>query len=238
MAFQLVITLSEFLIFILIIEIAEYSDAKSIVVAHRKTTPLFGDGLIEAIPDATIETNVHDPAVDGVGGRAAILSDPVTVAIAASGGGPSNFVGRFGWKCQESTLLAFSGDAYLNEMGITNRYFTADIAPYTSGNQPASEAALVGAEPFGYSLATPDTPTKQLTPSTLQDLPVNLLLPESPTNKNDIARFTDFMELIAPPPPPPLPLSQQAMQGQNLAIARFPDGGGFHAARRMWPAFS
>jgi CxxC motif-containing protein (DUF1111 family) len=186
----------------------------STVVAHRKTTPIFGSGLIEAIPDATIEANVHNPAVDGVVGRAAILSDPVTVAIAASGVGPSNRVGRFGWKCQESTLLAFSGDAYLNEMGITNRFFTTDIAPYVFGNLPASEAALVAAEPFGYSLATPDTPTTQLTPTTLQDLPANPLLPESATNKDDIARFTDFMELIAPPPP--LPLSQQAMQGQNL----------------------
>jgi CxxC motif-containing protein (DUF1111 family) len=71
--------------------------------------------LIEAIPDATIEVNVHNPAVDGVTGRAAVLSDPVTTAIAASGVGPSNFVGRFGWKCQEATLLAFAGDAYLNK---------------------------------------------------------------------------------------------------------------------------
>jgi hypothetical protein len=43
---------------------------------------------------------------------------PVTTAIAASGVGPSNFVARFGWK---SALLAFSGNAYLNEIGITNR---------------------------------------------------------------------------------------------------------------------
>jgi CxxC motif-containing protein (DUF1111 family) len=186
----------------------------SVVVAHRKTTPLFGAGLIEAIPDATIEANVHNPAVDGVTGRAAILSDPITVAIAASGVGPSNFVGRFGWKCQEATLLAFSGDAYLNEMGITNRYFTTDVAPYAFGNQPASQAALVAAEPLGYSLATPETPTTQLTPTTLQDLPTNPLLAESSTNKDDIARFTDFMELIGPPPP--LPLSQQALEGQNL----------------------
>jgi CxxC motif-containing protein (DUF1111 family) len=186
----------------------------SIVVAHRKTTPLFGAGLIEAIPDATIEANVHNPAVDGVTGRAAVLSDPVTTAIAASGVGPSNFVGRFGWKCQESTLLAFSGDAYLNEMGITNRFFTTDLAPYTLGDQPANESALVAAEPLGYSLATPSTPTTQLTPTTLQDLPSNPLRAESPTNKDDVARFTDFMELIAPPPT--LPLSKQALQGQNL----------------------
>jgi CxxC motif-containing protein (DUF1111 family) len=30
-------------------------------------------------------------------------------------------VGRFGWKDQHASLLSFTGDAYLNEMGITNR---------------------------------------------------------------------------------------------------------------------
>jgi CxxC motif-containing protein (DUF1111 family) len=160
------------------------------IVAHRKATPLFGAGLIEAIPDATIEANVHTTPVDGVTGRAAVLSDAVTKAIG------TNFVGRFGWKCQESTVLAFAGDAYLNEMGITNRFFTTDLAP--DGN----EAALLAAEPAG------------ITPTTLQDLPTNPALPESPTNKDDIARFTDFMQLLAPPPT--VPLTAQAEEGQDL----------------------
>ena len=38
-------------------------------------------------------------------------------------------VGRFGWKAQQATLLAFSGDAYVNEMGITNRIFPFENAP-------------------------------------------------------------------------------------------------------------
>ena len=29
-------------------------------------------------------------------------------------------IGRFGWKNQQASLLSFAGDAYLNEMGITN----------------------------------------------------------------------------------------------------------------------
>src|SRR5262245_46129792 len=33
----------------------------------------------------------------------------------------NNRVGRFGWKSQHVSLLSFSSDAYLNEMGITNR---------------------------------------------------------------------------------------------------------------------
>jgi CxxC motif-containing protein (DUF1111 family) len=38
-------------------------------------------------------------------------------------------IGRFGWKAQQATLLSFSGDAYLNEMGITNRLFPVENAP-------------------------------------------------------------------------------------------------------------
>ena len=167
------------------------SDAN--VVASRKTTPTFGLGLIEAIPDAAIEANAHHPPVDGVTGRAAILTDSVTQLV----GG--NVVGRFGWKCQESTLLAFSADAELNEMGVTNRFFTTDLAP--GGNQ----ATLIQAEPNG------------MTPTTLQDLPANPALPESPTNKDDIARFTDFLQLNAPPPV--VPLTPQAQRGQALFAA-------------------
>lgn len=31
-------------------------------------------------------------------------------------------VGKFGWKDQDPTIFSFSGDAYLNEMGVTNRF--------------------------------------------------------------------------------------------------------------------
>ena len=31
-------------------------------------------------------------------------------------------VGRFGWKNQHASLLSFSADAYLNEIGITSRF--------------------------------------------------------------------------------------------------------------------
>ena len=38
-------------------------------------------------------------------------------------------IGRFGWKAQAATLLSFAGDAYLNEMGITNRLFPTENPP-------------------------------------------------------------------------------------------------------------
>ena len=36
--------------------------------------------------------------------------------------------GKFGWKDQDPTILSFSGDAYLNEMGVTNRLKPKDVS--------------------------------------------------------------------------------------------------------------
>lgn len=36
-------------------------------------------------------------------------------------------IGRFGWKDQHASLLSFSGDAYFNEMGITNTLFPDEV---------------------------------------------------------------------------------------------------------------
>jgi CxxC motif-containing protein (DUF1111 family) len=173
----------------------------AVLVAHRKTTPLFGMGLIEAIPDATIIANVHVHPIDGVIGQAAMLNDAVTNFIASTTG-PNNHVGRFGWKCQQASLLAFSADAYINEIGVTNRFFSTDIAPYALGVEPPNQALLAAAEPAG------------ITPTTLQDTPADPTQPESPTNKDDIDRFTDFMQLNAPPPT--VPLTNQAKFGQTV----------------------
>ena len=94
------------------------------VVAQRLATPLFGAGLIEAIPDEDILLAAQRPQPDGIHGRAAQVDD------VASG---KSRVGRFGWKAQQATLLSFAGDAYLNEMGVTSRLFPTENAP--NGNQ-------------------------------------------------------------------------------------------------------
>jgi CxxC motif-containing protein (DUF1111 family) len=91
------------------------------VIARRAPIPLFGAGLVEAIPDETIAAR-EDPGDadgDGISGRAARIED------VASG---QTRVGRFGWKAQHATLLAFSADAYRNEMGITNDLFREELA--------------------------------------------------------------------------------------------------------------
>jgi CxxC motif-containing protein (DUF1111 family) len=96
------------------------------VVARRVTTPVFGAGLIEAIPDSTIVAGTLAPKPDGIRGRVSVVTDVATGALR---------IGRFGWKAQHASLLAFSADAYANEMGITNRFFPAENAP--NGNTAA-----------------------------------------------------------------------------------------------------
>jgi CxxC motif-containing protein (DUF1111 family) len=91
------------------------------VFARRVPIPLFGAGLVEAIPDDAIVAleDPFDRNGDGVSGRAARVID------VASG---ERRVGRFGWKPQHATLLTFGADAYRNEMGITNDIFPRELA--------------------------------------------------------------------------------------------------------------
>jgi CxxC motif-containing protein (DUF1111 family) len=91
------------------------------VIARRMSIPLFGAGLVEAVPDETIAAleDPDDRDGDGISGRAARVFDLAT---------RRERVGRFGWKAQQATLLAFGADAYRNEMGITNDLFPDETA--------------------------------------------------------------------------------------------------------------
>ena len=91
------------------------------VISRRVPIPLFGAGLVEAIPDQALVAldDTDDRDRDGVSGRAAIVVDIAT---------GHRRVGRFGWKAQHATLLAFAADAYRNEMGITNDLFPDELA--------------------------------------------------------------------------------------------------------------
>ena len=102
--------------------------AEANVFARRVPIPLFGAGLVEAIPDETIRAleDPNDRDRDGVSGRAALVTDVAT---------KERRVGRFGWKSQHATLLAFGADAYRNEMGITNDLFPQEAAYGVSAAQ-------------------------------------------------------------------------------------------------------
>ncbi|HEX3032085.1 MAG TPA: di-heme oxidoredictase family protein [Bacillota bacterium] len=88
-------------------------------VARRRTTALFGLGLVDATADQTF-VNIAAAQPKAVRGR-------VNMVYNISKG--HNTVGKFGWKAQVPTLFQFAGDAYLNEMGITSPQFPKEIAP-------------------------------------------------------------------------------------------------------------
>lgn len=92
------------------------------IVAQRRTTPLFGLGFVDATPDATFVALAAQQAVrgDAVAGR-------VNMTDNVRAGGRT--VGRFGWKAQVPSLVQFTGDALLNEMGITNPDFPSENCP-------------------------------------------------------------------------------------------------------------
>lgn len=95
--------------------------AEANVIARRLPIPVFGAGLVEAIPDDAIAAleDPEDRDGDGISGRAARIIDIATNRPR---------IARFGWKAQQATLLGFSGDAYRNEMGITNELFPDEMA--------------------------------------------------------------------------------------------------------------
>jgi CxxC motif-containing protein (DUF1111 family) len=100
--------------------VAETVPPDATVVARRRTTPLFGLGLVDAVPDSALHSlAIHQP--EATRGMVSTVFNPDTKN--------PNTVGRFGWKAQVPTLHVFAGDAYLNEMGITNPSFPDENCP-------------------------------------------------------------------------------------------------------------
>ncbi|HEY8185078.1 MAG TPA: di-heme oxidoredictase family protein [Pyrinomonadaceae bacterium] len=94
-------------------DIVEHISTAETEKAFRIVTSAIGDGFVECIANGTLQNNV---AAQPSGQRGTLTAVPVTEA--------NNTLrnGRFGWKAQQASLLSFAGDAYLNEMGITNKF--------------------------------------------------------------------------------------------------------------------
>jgi len=98
------------------IEIQEHVPDTEKIRTFRISLNLLGDGFVEAIADQALVDLAKEQCTKSghrICGQA--LYVPIVEAPSHTG------IGRFGWKDQHASLLSFSGDAYLNEMGITNR---------------------------------------------------------------------------------------------------------------------
>ena len=94
-------------------DIVEHISTAETVKAFRVTTSALGDGFVECIANQTLQNNV---AAQPLAQRGTLTQVPVVEA------NNTLRIGRFGWKAQHASLQSFAGDAYLNEMGITNPF--------------------------------------------------------------------------------------------------------------------
>ena len=94
----------------------EHVPSTETIQAKRAVLSTLGDGFVEAVPDQSLLAIAsNQPGQSG----GLIHGEAIQVPILESPG--VNGVGRFGWKDQQPTVLSFAADAYLNEMGVTNR---------------------------------------------------------------------------------------------------------------------
>jgi CxxC motif-containing protein (DUF1111 family) len=149
------------------------------VRTFRTSLNTLGDGFVEAIDSNTLVT-IANGQPSGMRGQ--FIEVPVGEAGGLTRGG------RFGWKNQHASLLSFSADAYLNEMGIT------------SVLQPTENTSN------GNSTANFDEATDPEDPA----------VPGSP-NGEDVEAFTRFMRASkAPPRDTALAATADAQAGSNL----------------------
>ena len=103
-------------------EIQERVPETETIRTLRLSLSVLGDGFVEAIADQTFVDLAKQQCKSShqkICGQ--VLYVPIVEAPGQMG------VGRFGWKDQHASLLSFSGDAYLNEMGITNRLQPTEV---------------------------------------------------------------------------------------------------------------
>src|SRR5579864_5622560 len=153
-------------------QIQEHVPDTETVRTTRLATNLLGDGYVEAISDETLVKIRRDQCKNSHG---KICGQAVKVPVPTSEG--DNRIGRFGWKDQHASLLAFAADAYLNEMGIT------------SGLQK-DEVTTICNPPVTTTVPNSD-PTKITEPNSLPD--------PNDNNLEDIDHFASFMRSLKAP---------------------------------------
>lgn len=97
-------------------EIQERVPQSEFIRTFRLSISVLGDGYVEALADQTFYDLARRQCQSS---HKKICGQVLNVPILEAPGQMA--VGRFGWKDVHASLLSFAADAYLNEMGITNR---------------------------------------------------------------------------------------------------------------------
>jgi CxxC motif-containing protein (DUF1111 family) len=144
-------------------------------VIFRMPTPLFGLGLVEATPDATLQANLAATASQ----RA-----PLKIAGSFNTSGNDGTITRFGWKAQNKSLLIFVGEAYNVEQGVSNELF------------PNERSAVAGCVFNG----SPEDATNILNQNA-NSTNFGTTLGTASEMSSDTVNFAAFSRLSAPPTP-------------------------------------
>jgi CxxC motif-containing protein (DUF1111 family) len=148
-------------------------------IIFRIPTPLFGAGLIEAIPDSAILANMHTNAPEKT--QLGIYGHPnAHLSGNANRSANDGTITRFGWKAQNKSLLMFSSEAYNVEMGISNQLF-----PQERDETPACLFTATPNDALNFTTSPTGTATS------------------NPAVISDIEAFANFMRMLAPPTPAP-----------------------------------
>jgi CxxC motif-containing protein (DUF1111 family) len=169
----------------------------------RVTTPLFGLGLVDSIPDSFFDSlaAAQPAAIRGVVNR-------VTVFLPNPGDGSQNLlgtrVGRFGWKAGIATLMQFSGDAYNNEMAITTQscFEGTSVNTFALENAPNAPAGsfLDGCDDLAPRQTGPNPGGLSATAWAQVDDAVGACTGGLTEIQDDVFLFTVFMTALAPAP--------------------------------------
>lgn len=171
-------------------EIQEHAPETETIRTTRMTTSTLGDGYVEAISDETLLA-IRKQQCKASHGK--ICGQAVKVPVPASEG--KDRIGRFGWKDQHASLLAFAADAYLNEMGITS-------------SLQKDEVTRICNPPIATQIPNTD-PAKVTEPNSLPD--------PNDHNLEDVDHFASFMRsLKAPAPDQALAYTPEARHGAEL----------------------
>ena len=163
----------------------------------RTSLNTLGDGYVEAIADGTLVAIANNqPGTTGNEVHGLVITVPVLEANFPNNNtectNPNikciKRVARFGWKNQHASLLSFSADAYLNEIGITN--FLVRVENTSLGR-------FVG---FGTIFDTEDDDAPCAFPNQ------NILCGED--DAQDVKVFAEFMRATKAPPRDPDIISQ------------------------------
>src|SRR6266446_9429010 len=143
-------------------EIQEHVPESENIRTTRISLGVLGDGFVEAVADGTLVELARKQCRES---HRKICGQVIYVPIVEAPGHTG--IGRFGWKDQHASLLSFSGDAYLNEMGITTRLFPDEVTKLCNTvaepNDKPETDGLADVDHFARFVRALKTPQRDLT---------------------------------------------------------------------------